>query len=278
MSQLLIVFKTIILGIIPIVIAFGADTIAQSLKRGELVQSLISDLAQPDAKRDVALIALDAAITKNERCTILWIWRCQNDSENDQVVNIAMALVNTSISDALKKGQSPEELEVAKRIISNRAGTEFYAEKIGKRYRELASNAQRQVISSVQVTPTSPSEIINKANTSQTLAAIQPSSSPNTIESLAGIRLVYIQYQSNRDLAEKLQKDLQSKGVSAPGIEQVDGIEQNNIRYANAADRQIAENLQAYLEKNQGIQIEQLIDLSRASYRVSSGQFEIWLK
>jgi len=95
---------------------------------------------------------------------------------------------------------------------------------------------------------------------------------------LAGVRLVYIQYHSNKHQAEKLQKDLQSKGVSAPGIEQIEGINQNNIRYANAADKQIAESLQAYLEKNQGIQLEKLIDLSRANYKVPSGQFEIWLK
>ncbi|KGF72260.1 hypothetical protein DO97_10930 [Neosynechococcus sphagnicola sy1] len=83
---------------------------------------------------------------------------------------------------------------------------------------------------------------------------------------------MYIQYKSNKELAEKLQKELQSKGVSAPGIEQ------NDIRYANTADKQISENLQAYLEKNQGIKIEKLIDLSTTKYRVPAGQVEIWLK
>jgi hypothetical protein len=38
-----IVFKAIAIVIIPLVIKIGADNIAQSLKRGELVKSLISD-------------------------------------------------------------------------------------------------------------------------------------------------------------------------------------------------------------------------------------------
>ena len=87
---------------------------------------------------------------------------------------------------------------------------------------------------------------------------------------------MYIQYKSNKELAEKLQKELQSKGVSAPGIEKVEEIKQNDIRYASATDKHIAENLKAYLEKNQGIKMS-LIDLS-ANYRVPSGQVEIWIK
>jgi len=104
------------------------------LKRGELVQSLITDLAQPDTKRDVALIALDAAIPKNKKCTILWTWGCQNDLEEDQVLDIAMVLVSNSIDYALKTGQFPEELKVAQQIITRRASPKFYDDNFGKRY------------------------------------------------------------------------------------------------------------------------------------------------
>jgi len=194
-----IVFKTIVLGIIPIVIGFGADNIAQSLKRGELVRSLISDLTQPNTKRDVALIALDAAIQENKKCTVLWFWGCQNDPEQDQVVAITVVLVSNSIDDALIRGQSPEELEVAKRIITRRASAKYYDGIFGKRSQNLAGKAQQPARSDVQSDKKLPaSEIANKANISQTLAAIQPAPAKPTDESLDGIRLVYIQYRSNK--------------------------------------------------------------------------------
>ncbi len=272
-----IIFKAIVLGVIPIVIAFGADNIAQSLKRGELVRSLISDLTQPDAKRDVALIALDAAIPPQQKCSMFGIGACQNDPDQDQVVNIAITLIKNSIDDASKKGQSPSELEVAKRVIYTRASEAYYSGKFDKIYHATASGGQSDAISNVQVTPPSAAEKESKAKISQTIAAIQPSTTANRNEQLAGVRLVFIQYKSDRKLTEKLQKSLQTMGVSAPGFQQVSGITQNDIRYANAEDRSIAENLQAYL-KTQDIEIEKLIDLSKANYSVPSGQIEIWLK
>lgn len=273
-----IIVKTIALGIIPLVIGFGADKIAKSLETGELVQSLISDLTQPDTKRDVALIALDAAIQKNEKCKILWMWECQNDTDKDQVLDIAVVLVNNSINEALEEGQSPEELLVAKQIIIKRASEKFYKDKFDQPYRSFASKTRRQAISEVQNTKLSGMVLASKANTSQTIAAIQPLSAKPTNDNLAGVRIVYIQYESDKELAENLQKALQDKNISVPSIEKVEGIKQNNIRYANAADKQIAENLQAYIVGDQNIQIEQLIDLSTTGYRVSSGQFEIWLE
>ena len=39
-----IIFKALVLGIIPIVIKFGADNIAQSVERGKIVQSQIDNL------------------------------------------------------------------------------------------------------------------------------------------------------------------------------------------------------------------------------------------
>jgi hypothetical protein len=94
--------------------------------------------------------------------------------------------------------------------------------------------------------------------------------------------IVYIQYESDKAKAEELQKALQKKNIFVPRIERVGGINKNDIRYANAADKQIAENLKVLLETKQGIGIEvedrELIDLSEAGYRIPSGQAEIWLK
>ena len=40
---------------------------------------------------------------------------------------------------------------MTKEIISHKAGEEFYGEKIGKRYDELATNAYQQVTLNIQV-------------------------------------------------------------------------------------------------------------------------------
>jgi hypothetical protein len=97
--------------------------------------------------------------------------------------------------------------------------------------------------------------------------------------------LLYIQYKSDRLTAEKLQKVLQGKGILAAGIQQVNGIKNNDIRYANSSDRSLAENLRDFLKTEKDIQIKDiqiedknLIDLSTKGYKVPPGQLEIWLK
>ncbi|MEL6439462.1 MAG: hypothetical protein AAFQ80_09445 [Cyanobacteria bacterium J06621_8] len=285
-----IIFKTIILGAIPLFIKFGADNIAQSLKTGELVRSLISDLNQPGAKRDVALIALDAAIQENKKCTMLWKWRCQNDTDEDQVLDIALALVKNSMIDVLKKDNSsieiefiPQEIEVAQQIITKRASAKFYEDSYANQLSIIARIVRAKAISDADPNKElSLSEIESKTNVSQVITAIQPSppitDGSATNNSLTDVRIVYVQYGKNKELAEKIQSKLKNKNISAPGIEKVENIEQNNIRYSNVADREIAEKLQNHIQNEEKIQIEQLINLSSAGYRVPPGQFEVWLK
>ena len=58
-----LIFKNLILELMPIVTGVAASGVADSLKRGQLIQSLVDNLSQRDAKRDIALIALNDAIT-----------------------------------------------------------------------------------------------------------------------------------------------------------------------------------------------------------------------
>lgn len=274
-----ILLKTIVLGAIPIAIGIGADNIAKSLKRGELVQSLISDLNQADTRRDVALIALDAAIEENRDCTVLWLWGCHDIPKHDQVLKIAEILQSTWIDEAEKKGQSPGELKVARDIIETRASKTYYEQQYKQRIDDVTSRLHKKAISSPDFySDLSSDEISKKENIAQTLAAIQPSGTKITNEKLSGVRLVYIQYSENNALAKKIQSDLQSAGASAPETQQVDGIQENSLRYSSSSDEKVAQSLQHYLEKDENIQITKLIDLSRAGYRVPSGQFEVWLK
>ena len=65
----------------------------------------------------------------------------------------------------------------------------------------------------------------------------------------------------------------------------MNGIKNNDIRYANSSDRSLAENLRDFLKTEKDIQIKDiqiedknLIDLSTKGYKVPPGQLEIWLK
>lgn len=274
-----ILFKSLVLGAIPIVIGFAADNVARSLQRGQLIQSLVESLSKGDSRRDIALIALDESISPRKRCQVAGMWSCENDVTRDPVVKIAAVLINDSIDTALEEKQIPEDLIIAREIISGteRGDLEYYQEHFGERIKNLEKNAQPSARSNPDAQPESEQEVEAQANISQTIAAIQPSTEEPTIANLTDVRIVYIQYQNNQSLAEKLQEELKSIGISAPGIEKVSGVERTSIRYANAADKQTAENLKAYLQDKYSVQFSELLDLSRAGYRVPQGQFELWL-
>lgn len=281
------IFGSIVLVAIPIVIKFSADNVSSSLQRGQLVQSLTTQLVEESTKRDIALIALDAAIPEKEKCTFLWFWGCENDlepknMEEDQVLAIAEVLVDRSIEDVKKKIQSldPAEIKIAKKIIILRTNEDYYRNKYGEAFDAIAINKNP---TSDQNLKSTPQEKVSKAQISEALSAIQPPVQPNIPEStnisdLSGIRLLYLQYQSNEKQAKKLQQDLNAAGISVPGIEKIKEIKENDIRYSNAADEQLANKLKDFLERKEGIKVNKLIDLSKAGYRVPSGQVEIWLK
>ena len=60
----------------PIVIEVAANRAADTLKCGHLIQSLVDNLSQRDAKRGIALIALNDAITPKKKCHVLGLFDC----------------------------------------------------------------------------------------------------------------------------------------------------------------------------------------------------------
>ena len=275
-----IVFKTLVLGLIPVVIGVAANGVADSLKRGQLIQSLVDNLSQRDAKRDIALIALNDAITPKKKCHILGLFDCSVDVGNDPVSQIATVLIGDSLDEAFEKQQSPKELAVAKYILteSARGDIRFYEERFGKRFRAFKANAQSVAISNADAQPTQ-NDIARQANISQTIAALDTKKNKGSESvALSGVRLVYIQYGSDLNLAKKIQALLVKNKVAAPGTEQVQGISRSSIRYPGASDRIAAESLRLLLKKKINIDAVDMIDLSRTGYRVPSGQFEVWIK
>lgn len=275
-----ILFKTLVLGLIPIAIGVAANGVADSLKRGQLIQSLVDNLSQRDTKRDIALIALNDAITAKKKCRVLGLFNCSVDVSNDPVSQIASVLIGDSLEEALDKKQSPKELSVAKFILteSARGDTRFYEAKFGQRFRELKANAQSVAISNADARPTQ-EDIAKQANISQTIAVLDTrKNKSNESPALSGVRLVYIQYGSDQNLAKKVQALLVSNKVAAPGTEQVQGVTRSSIRYSGAADKPAADLLRLLLMKEIGIDADDMIDLSKSGYRVPSGQFEVWLR
>ncbi|MEM9482474.1 MAG: hypothetical protein AAGA83_02165 [Cyanobacteria bacterium P01_F01_bin.116] len=92
------------------------------------------------------------------------------------------------------------------------------------------------------------------------------------------LRIAYIQYRSDLKKAEQLRNYLETQGISVPDIEQIANIETNDIRYSNSNEQNLAEQLKAKIKTNQGVEIDQLLDLSKSGYEAPSGQVEIWLK
>ena len=268
-----IAFKSLVLGLIPIVIGVSASNVADSLKRGQLIPSLVSTLSERDSKRDISLVALNEAIKVREKC-IFYFFACKPDTDNDPVSQIAVLLIRSSIEEAKGRNQQPRELAVAKHILTKsiRADPSFYEKEFGF----LEQTAQTKARSNVSGAAETPEQASESASISQALATLAPVSSPS--QTLEGIRLVFIQYEKQVDLAKKIQASLKKNNVSAPGTEQVQGIQGASIRYSTPADRVAAENLKKFIKDNANIQINDLIDLSRSGYRVPKGQLEIWVQ
>ena len=91
-----ILFKSLVLGAIPVVIGFAANNVAQSLQRGQLIQSLVDSLSKDGNRRDIALIALDEAIPPHKKCEVLWTWKCKNDVKVDPVASPALVIFRNS--------------------------------------------------------------------------------------------------------------------------------------------------------------------------------------
>jgi hypothetical protein len=82
------VIAAMILVVIPIIIKSGADTIAQSLQKGQLVKSLTAQPVEGKAKRDIALMALDAAIPpQSKRCDQV---SCSTPADRDRLTKDEM--------------------------------------------------------------------------------------------------------------------------------------------------------------------------------------------
>lgn len=211
------------------------------------------------SEKSVSCISLHASLTLN----------------NDPVSQIAVLLIRSSIEEAKDANQQPRELAAAKHILtkSDRADLNYYNREFGF----LCNSAQAKARSSVTGAAESPEKASESATISQTLIALAPTSDFQS-QTLEGVKLVFIQYENQDELAKQIQKSLSKDMVLAPGTEKVKGISKPSIRYSGPADLVAAQSLQKYLEAKTGNKINDLIDLSQTGYRAPRGQLEVWVK
>jgi hypothetical protein len=221
-------------------------------------------------RRDLALIALDAAVPPPEKCVFLGWFNCEIDeTAPDMVSDVALVLWR-------ELGRSGETAEAAK-IITKRKPTTH----------QTLLVADVQVTSGpdpeASVSPQASSQIAQKARIVSRLVAQSAQSANQTParpnSALAGVRTVYLQYRDDVRAAERIRGALQEQGVSVPRLEQVPEIRQNDIRYSGADEMAAAKRLRDFLRTGYEIQIgdNKLIDLSKRGYEVPVGQFEVWI-
>lgn len=249
-------FSGVLLAVIALLIKTGADNISTSLKKGELVQSLISDLAAESNKnirQDVALIALNHSL---------------GDQEQALIVEIAEQIV--------KEGEYEKVAgSIAYKILEQRAPAK--AKEIHDRALLVASSASlRQDLRSspnpaaFTASPTPSPDGAGADSGKQLIAKVLPN-------------LVLIQFRDNqsRSTAEALRKELTDNNLIAPGVDQIDAEFTSSIRFFHEEDRALAEKVADITKKfltSKNIAFNPVIQsLSKSRQTGQPGQIEIWI-
>jgi len=263
---------SVVLVAIPVMISIGANRISQSMERGKLVESLLSELTNEQVKmrRDLALIALDAAVPTPEKCTFLGLFDCSIDeTKPDMVAEVAIVLWR-------QLDDRNESTQAAKIIIKRKPTTHaaiLFADVQVTSAPDPIAQVDAQESQRIAQKAEIVSRLVVQASERPTQARVQPDAA------LTGVRTVYIQYRDNKKEAERIRDALLEKSVSVPRLELVPGIRQNDIRYSSPAEREPAQRLMAFLRSELQIQISdnKLIDLSTRGYKAPAGQFEVWI-
>lgn len=261
--------SSIVLAAIPIVIGLGAAAVSRSVERAQLVDSLISELTdvKQTTRRDIAILALESAVTLQKQCDFLWYFDCHIDEEADDVVaEIALVLFRdftsrdeSETAAAVVRRRKPEQ---ASELLAN-AIRPITAPNLGDNENE---KGKKEAVAEIITTNAGPN---SKAQ------SVSQSRGPE--DDLKGVDRVFIQYRGDLAKASELKKLLREHGVSVPKLQLITSIAESDIRYANEDSKIGAEKLKKVIELKLKISITNLIDLKSAGYNVPPGQFEVWL-
>lgn len=229
----------------------GAERVAASQKKGQLVQSLVSDLSKSDEgiRQDIAIIALDRSIGEDDPHLIL---------------DIAEQIVRNR-----SKGQNaPLASVVAFRIIE-------------KRDKSKADGLRNEILDGISEEPEQRNQLISNADvSSQPEKPLVPDSK---LISTAFPTIVYLQFKGDikRSLVDELRVSLTDQKFPAPGAQRIAGNYSNSVRYFNVEDQEKAKSLAikaGQFFKSKGCPAEFLLDnLSGSAFKAQKGHFELWI-
>lgn len=256
----------VVLGLIAVLIKFGADDITAAQKEGELVQSLLQDLTTKDqhTRQDLALIALDHSVgAKNPAL----------------VIDIAERLVlDTSTYTPGDHAASQALGGIAFRILQRRDSS-----RAGSLKRQLERQYEQQVASDSSLREALRSPADTGKPLPQLPRASQATGSTGSLLARLSSNVVFIQYQGNaqRALVDTLRVQLAAAGFVAPGVERVIIPFKPSIRYFHSTDLILADSVASMTQDflsardiNATVPV-QLVATKGVS--VPTGQLEVWL-
>jgi hypothetical protein len=236
-----------VLAGIAIIIGIGSEKITNALKKGSLVQSLITDLTNGESttRQDVALIALHHSVGKED--------------------SVMVAEIAERIFYDLKNSDSSLG-GIAFKILKERKPS---------RAKEIEENIQLKLSA-----PGNRSQNISAADTSLiSITKTEPSAS-GLLAARIFDTLVYIQFRGSvtREKMNELRNKFLEKGYNAPGVERIDGNFKNWVRYFHPEDKELAERVAGLAKEFIGKDIEfSLQDLSGMGHKAQVGLIELWI-
>jgi hypothetical protein len=247
-------FNGVVFAGLTIVIAYGSQKVADSIRYGELCQKLLADLSIRDTqlkvRRDLSLITLNRTIgkEKGEMLAEMAEVICLNDSSSFNVKNTAFSI--------LKEHDSMRANVLRANFITN------------SELRLKDSSIRKNSISSPEADPDNTNPV--PTNNMKVIENTQTSIG-------ASIPTIFIQTNKNKNALMNVKTKLAASKYIVPQIEEINKPFRNSVRYFNSEDvstaLSIAQNLN---EVNPTWKCEVQL-LKNISNKVPPGQIEVWI-
>jgi hypothetical protein len=256
----------IALALIAILINCQSQRIADSLKNGQLTQSLVDTILKQDmvSKRDLALIALDETIGDNQR---------------DLVCRVCAQVAESGVDDAMSAGirgapasTPPEDVvvavnKVARQILKKRLCKQDFLTSLEAKDRDFIAQYRTKIHS--QADPN-----VNMQTRFEVPALIQAINK-------SGGNTVYVQYREDwQDIGKlkDLHDALDKHGFTSPRKDEKIGQTlkfKGNVRYFYAEDQMKAQEVLDIVKMVFG-KVYTLTPIINTKFQPPHGQIEVW--
>lgn len=277
-----------LLAVLAFAVNYGAEKISTSLKTGDLVRNMISDLSsknEGDVRQDMALITLDHSVGYGAEDNALVSEIAEKILDNPRSDNPA-----TTVAFKILKKRNPQK-----------------ADEYQKRWDEIISGSRSSLRSSpadepLAATPSPTAQASPEPSATPSPSYPTPQASPTTrpttrptpvpaptqqdqvsvdrqfVARLAA-KLVFVQFKNDKALAQELAQKLKEQGFNAPGVEAVPGKYSYSVRYFHAEDAELAAQVAAIVSNF--LKSKNIAGVAVAPVRFQGksplGQVEVWL-